>query len=138
MTSEANRTVYVSENGADVLVMEMVHQRAQVSAGTVEKLLERLADENRQDPKYVDCILLTYRFFMDALQLFEQLYLRYAILIFSFKHGLISFSSGLRFIFGLRRTRRQRTSSTLPNGKSRFNESTLSAFLSCCTCSLFC
>ena len=74
-----SKTLYVTEGGVEVLVMEMVNGKALVTAGTIEKLLERLADENEQDMRYVQCILLCYRFSMESLRLFEQLYLRFHI-----------------------------------------------------------
>jgi len=76
---EESRTMYLSEGGKDLLVMEVFSGRAEIIAGTIEKLIERLADENRQDMKYVDCILLTYRFYLTSLAMFEHLYLRYMI-----------------------------------------------------------
>jgi len=74
-----------------------------VIAGTAEKLIERLADENYQgwikrshalflyllsfflksnhllDPRFVDCILLTHRFFLKPMELCEKLILRFLI-----------------------------------------------------------
>lgn len=40
--------MHVSENGQDVLVMEMVGGKLHVTAGTCEKLFLKLADETAQ------------------------------------------------------------------------------------------
>jgi hypothetical protein len=40
--------LHFCENGTDVLVMEMFEGHLQVVAGLLEKLIERLADENAQ------------------------------------------------------------------------------------------
>lgn len=40
--------LHICENGTDVLVMEMFEGHLQVVAGLLEKLIERLADENAQ------------------------------------------------------------------------------------------
>lgn len=42
------RVLHICENGTDVLVMEMFEGYLQVVAGLLEKLIERLADENAQ------------------------------------------------------------------------------------------
>lgn len=42
------RILHVSENGCDVMVMEMVSGRLHVVAGTTEKLFLKLADETTQ------------------------------------------------------------------------------------------
>ena len=42
------RVLHICENGADVLVLEMCAGHLQVVAGQLEKLVERLADENAQ------------------------------------------------------------------------------------------
>lgn len=42
------RVLHICESGADVLVMEMFAGHLQVVAGQLEKLIERLADENAQ------------------------------------------------------------------------------------------
>ncbi|KAF8935464.1 hypothetical protein BGZ47_009922, partial [Haplosporangium gracile] len=43
------RVLHICENGTDVLVMEMFEGHLQVVAGLLEKLIERLADENAQE-----------------------------------------------------------------------------------------
>ncbi|KAI8799443.1 ras guanine nucleotide exchange factor domain-containing protein [Cladochytrium replicatum] len=62
-----------------VLIMEMVGGRLQIVAGTVERLVMRLADENLQDPDYVDTFLSTHPFFISARNLFVNLVARFRV-----------------------------------------------------------
>ncbi|KAG0330845.1 hypothetical protein BG000_011408 [Podila horticola] len=73
------RVLHICENGADVLVMEMFAGHLQVVAGQLEKLIERLADENAQDAEYVNCFLLSHSFFIDSEDLLERLIARFHI-----------------------------------------------------------
>ncbi|KAF9180685.1 hypothetical protein BGZ50_006044 [Haplosporangium sp. Z 11] len=73
------RVLHICENGADVLVMEMFAGHLQVVAGQLEKLIERLADENAQDGEYVSCFLLSHSFFIDSEDLLDRLIARFNI-----------------------------------------------------------
>lgn len=73
------RVLHICESGADVLVMEMFAGHLQVVAGQLEKLIERLADENAQDTEYVNCFLLSHSFFIDSEDLLERLIARFHI-----------------------------------------------------------
>ncbi|KAF9543040.1 hypothetical protein EC957_001324 [Mortierella hygrophila] len=73
------RVLHICENGADVLVMEMFEGHLQVVAGLLEKLIERLADENAQDAEYVSCFLLSHSFFIDSEDLLDRLIARFHI-----------------------------------------------------------
>ncbi|KAI7889925.1 ras guanine nucleotide exchange factor domain-containing protein [Mucor mucedo] len=70
--------LHVSENGEDVLVMEMVQSnKLQVLAGTLERLFMKLADESSQDLDYVDTYILSHLFFTDSIELLENLMARF-------------------------------------------------------------
>ncbi|KAF9955177.1 hypothetical protein BGZ72_003949 [Mortierella alpina] len=73
------RVLHICENGADVLVLEMFAGHLQVVAGQLEKLVERLADENAQDAEYVNCFLLSHSFFIDSEDLLDRLIARFHI-----------------------------------------------------------
>ncbi|KAF9933171.1 hypothetical protein FBU30_006337 [Linnemannia zychae] len=73
------RILHICENGIDVLVMEMFEGQLQVVAGLLEKLIERLADENEQDSEYVNCFLLSHSFFIDSEDLLDRLIARFHI-----------------------------------------------------------
>ncbi|KAF9122402.1 hypothetical protein BGW39_009772, partial [Mortierella sp. 14UC] len=73
------RMLHICENGTDVLVMEMFAGHLQVVAGLLEKLIERLADENAQDAEYVNCFLLSHSFFIDSEDLLDRLIARFHI-----------------------------------------------------------
>ncbi|KAG0213942.1 hypothetical protein BGX28_003120 [Mortierella sp. GBA30] len=73
------RVLHICENGTDVLVMEMFAGHLQVVAGLLEKLIERLADENAQDAEYVSCFLLSHSFFIDSEDLLDRLIARFHI-----------------------------------------------------------
>ncbi|KAI8085828.1 ras guanine nucleotide exchange factor domain-containing protein [Gilbertella persicaria] len=69
--------LHISENGQDVLVMEIASKRLQVVAGTLEKLFIKLADESAQDFDYIDTYILCHLFFTDSLELLENLMARF-------------------------------------------------------------
>lgn len=70
--------LHVSENGEDVLVMEMIQSnKLQVLAGTLERLFMKLADESFQDLDYVDTYILSHLFFTDSFELLENLMARF-------------------------------------------------------------
>lgn len=70
--------LHISEDGTDVLVMEMVQSnKLQVLAGTLERLFMKLADETCQDLDYVDTYILSHLFFTDSFELLENLMARF-------------------------------------------------------------
>lgn len=69
--------LHLSENGQDVLVLEMVSSKLQVVAGTLDKLFIKLADESSQDFDYVDTYILSHLFFTDSTELLENLMARF-------------------------------------------------------------
>ncbi|OAD06833.1 hypothetical protein MUCCIDRAFT_107424 [Mucor lusitanicus CBS 277.49] len=69
--------LHISEDGQDVLVMEMVSNKLQVLAGTLERLFMKLADETCQDLDYVDTYILSHLFFTDSFELLENLMARF-------------------------------------------------------------
>ncbi|KAJ3118841.1 hypothetical protein HDU96_007583 [Phlyctochytrium bullatum] len=71
--------LHLNEDGADVLVMEMVSGRLHIVAGTLEKLLFRLADENIQDNDFVDTFIQCHSFFISSLDFLDNLILRYNV-----------------------------------------------------------
>ncbi|KAJ3303468.1 hypothetical protein HDU76_005344, partial [Blyttiomyces sp. JEL0837] len=71
--------LHLNEDGTDVLVMEMVSGRLHIVAGTLEKLLFRLADESIQDMEFVDCLVQMHGFFITSLDLLENLIARYHV-----------------------------------------------------------
>ncbi|KAI1316458.1 hypothetical protein EDD11_009948 [Mortierella claussenii] len=73
------RVLHICENGVDVLVLEMSAGYLQVVAGLLEKLIERLADQNEQDSEYISCFLLSHSFFIDSEDLLDRLMARFHI-----------------------------------------------------------
>ncbi|KAJ3334344.1 hypothetical protein HDU76_000037 [Blyttiomyces sp. JEL0837] len=71
------RTRYISEGDKDVMILQMVQGRLLVMAGTSEKLLDYLTDENEADDAYVDTFLLTFRSFTTANDCFQHLVDKY-------------------------------------------------------------
>ncbi|KAG1106595.1 hypothetical protein G6F42_016691 [Rhizopus arrhizus] len=69
--------LHISEDGQDVLIMEMVSNKLQVLAGTLERLFMKLADETCQDLDYVDTYILSHLFFTDSFELLENLMARF-------------------------------------------------------------
>ncbi|GAN01562.1 hypothetical protein MAM1_0009d00995 [Mucor ambiguus] len=69
--------LHISEDGQDVLVMEMVSNKLQVLAGTLERLFMKLADEACQDLDYVDTYILSHLFFTNSFELLENLMARF-------------------------------------------------------------
>ncbi|OAD68871.1 hypothetical protein PHYBLDRAFT_66981 [Phycomyces blakesleeanus NRRL 1555(-)] len=84
-THREGNTLCISENGKDVLVMEMVNGKLQVVAGTNEKLFIKLADEASQviidliDLDYVDTYLMNHACFTTSAELLENLIARFHI-----------------------------------------------------------
>ncbi|KAI8339891.1 ras guanine nucleotide exchange factor domain-containing protein [Chlamydoabsidia padenii] len=77
--SSEGSVLHLSENGQDVLVMEMVGGRFQVVAGTCEKLFIKLADETTQDFSYVDAYVLNHADFTTSEEFLENLMARFHI-----------------------------------------------------------
>ncbi|KAJ3209318.1 hypothetical protein HDU82_001020 [Entophlyctis luteolus] len=73
------RSTYLSEDGADVMIMQTVQGRPQVMAGTPQKLIDRLTSPNfkEDDKAFRETLLLTFRSFMPATEFFRQLVSRY-------------------------------------------------------------
>ncbi|TPX70434.1 hypothetical protein SpCBS45565_g01852 [Spizellomyces sp. 'palustris'] len=69
--------LHLSEDDRDVLVMEMLNGKLQIVAGTMEKLVLRLADENGQDMDYVDMFIQTHPFYLSSRDLLSNLIMRY-------------------------------------------------------------
>ncbi|TPX61505.1 hypothetical protein PhCBS80983_g01074 [Powellomyces hirtus] len=69
----------LSEDGSDVLVMEMVNGKLQIVAGTLEKLITRLADENLQDADFVDIFLENHPFYISSRDLLSNLIARFYV-----------------------------------------------------------
>ncbi|KAJ3215928.1 hypothetical protein HDU67_010159 [Dinochytrium kinnereticum] len=67
------RTRCINEDGKDVMIFEVVQDRLQVMAGTPEKLIERLTDEDEKDTNFLDTLLLTFRSFMSPDDFFQNL-----------------------------------------------------------------
>ncbi|KAF9578654.1 hypothetical protein BGW38_005445 [Lunasporangiospora selenospora] len=78
-SSTSPQVLHICQNGVDVLVMEMFTDHLQVVAGQLDKLIERLADENAQDGEYVSCFLLSHSFFIDSEDLLDRLIARFHI-----------------------------------------------------------
>jgi hypothetical protein len=55
----------------------MMHGKLQVIAGTIEKLFEKLADENAQDMEYIDTFLIHHTQFTTSINLLNQLISRF-------------------------------------------------------------
>ncbi|KAI9306285.1 ras guanine nucleotide exchange factor domain-containing protein [Cunninghamella echinulata] len=77
-TSEGS-ILHLSENGQDVLVMEMINGKFRVVAGTTEKLFLKLADETTQDFDYVDAYILNHTDFTTSEEFLENLMARFHI-----------------------------------------------------------
>lgn len=70
--------IHISENGQDVLILEMISRhKLQVAAGTLDRLFIKLADETSQDLDYVDTYILAHLFFTDSFELLENLMARF-------------------------------------------------------------
>ncbi|CAO3614506.1 unnamed protein product [Cunninghamella blakesleeana] len=77
-TSEGS-ILHLSENGQDVLTMEMINGKFRVVAGTAEKLFLKLADETAQDFDYVDAYILNHSDFTTSEEFLENLMARFHI-----------------------------------------------------------
>lgn len=72
-----SKLIKVTENGHVVLLYEMMYGKLQVIAGTIEKLYEKLADENAQDMEYIDTFLTHHTQFTTSVNLLNQLISRF-------------------------------------------------------------
>jgi len=70
-------TMYVNENGKDVMILKFVNGKFQVMAATKEKCIERVSDDERTDKAFREILLLTYRSFMTPEEFLDQLQDRY-------------------------------------------------------------
>jgi len=67
------------ENGTAVLIRTMQNGKYQITAGTVDALIEALADQTQPDSLYIDVFLQTYRNFLTPALLLEKLKARFAL-----------------------------------------------------------
>ncbi|KAJ3089202.1 hypothetical protein HK102_006959 [Quaeritorhiza haematococci] len=70
-------TMCVSEGDQDVMILQSVLGRFQVMAATIEKLIERLTDDQEADNSFMDTLLLTYRSFLKPEDFFDHLVARF-------------------------------------------------------------
>ncbi|KAG0734755.1 hypothetical protein G6F22_012821 [Rhizopus arrhizus] len=63
--------IHVLEDGKDVMIMS--EDKVQVIAGTLDRLLMKLADETNQDPDYTDTFILFHSYFTTSFELFDKL-----------------------------------------------------------------
>lgn len=70
-------TMCISEDGTDVMILQIVNGKLQVMAGTVEKLIERLTDAELPDEEFLDTMLLTFRSFISPPEFFDWLVSRF-------------------------------------------------------------
>lgn len=66
------------ENGIPVLIRTMIDGKYQITAGTVDALIESLADHQQPDSLYIDVFLQTYRNFLTPLDLMTKLRKRFS------------------------------------------------------------
>ncbi|KAI9331680.1 hypothetical protein DFJ73DRAFT_69161 [Zopfochytrium polystomum] len=71
--------LHMIEDGFDVLVMEKIAGRLHIIAGTAEKLVHRLADDEAFDIEYVDCMVQMHSFFIPAMDLLDNLVARFYV-----------------------------------------------------------
>ncbi|KAJ3284418.1 hypothetical protein HDU79_008232 [Rhizoclosmatium sp. JEL0117] len=72
------RSTYLSEDGNDVMMLQTIQGRLQVMAGTPQKLIARLTDEEgKNDHDFIETFLLTFRYFMPADECFRHVVSRY-------------------------------------------------------------
>eukprot|EP00842_Homolaphlyctis_polyrhiza_P004890 jgi/Hompol1/5401/HPOL_004387-RA len=70
-------SVCINEDGVDVMIMQVVGGRTQITGATIEKIFELLTDAKHQDEAFLDMILLTFRSFMKTEDFFNQLVARF-------------------------------------------------------------
>ena len=63
----------ISEGDKDVMILQMISGKLQVMAGTEERLMERLTDDQEKDNDFMDMLLLTFRSFMRPNTVFDRL-----------------------------------------------------------------
>lgn len=69
--------IKVDANGRPRLIKSMVDGQYHITTGTIDGLVEALADENAPDTLFIDDFLLTYRVFVSSSVLFDKLAARY-------------------------------------------------------------
>ncbi|TPX36040.1 hypothetical protein SmJEL517_g01717 [Synchytrium microbalum] len=69
--------LHISEGGVEVLILEDLGSRLQIVAGTVDRLISRLADEHATDDEYLDIMIQTHMFFVSARDMFDQMVARF-------------------------------------------------------------
>nr|KAJ3423055.1 hypothetical protein HK105_003686 [Polyrhizophydium stewartii] len=70
-------TICVSEDGNDVMVMQVIAGKTQITGASLEKILDLLMDTRSQDETFLDMILLTFRSFMKPEEFLNQLVARF-------------------------------------------------------------
>ncbi|CAG8493630.1 20308_t:CDS:10 [Rhizophagus irregularis] len=63
----------------DGIITEMIDGSPQILAGTLEKLLSRLIDEEEKDTEFIDCFLLNHILFISSEFLLQEMINRYRI-----------------------------------------------------------
>nr|CAG8499985.1 14804_t:CDS:10 [Entrophospora candida] len=74
---ESLKTKEIYELSQDGLVIELVDGSPRVLAGTLEKMLLRLADEYEQDNEFIDCFVLSHVFFITSEDFLESMIARF-------------------------------------------------------------
>ena len=72
-------TIYIIEDGREVLGFESTNGKTTIISGTVEKLLLRLVDESTYDEEYIDAFLQYHQFFISSVDLMHNLIARFNI-----------------------------------------------------------
>ncbi|KAH6586466.1 hypothetical protein BASA50_000421 [Batrachochytrium salamandrivorans] len=70
-------TICISENGVNVMLVQVVNGKSQIIAVSKEKLFETLTDTQQNDESFMDMILLTFRSFITPIEFFDQLVARF-------------------------------------------------------------
>ncbi|CAH1761616.1 1843_t:CDS:10 [Entrophospora sp. SA101] len=74
---ESLKTKEIYESSQDGLIIELVDGSPRVLAGTLEKMLLRLADEYEQDNEFIDCFVLSHVFFITSEDFLESMIARF-------------------------------------------------------------
>nr|CAG8444175.1 9721_t:CDS:10 [Entrophospora candida] len=74
---ESLKTKEIYELSQDGLIIELVDGSPRVLAGTLEKMLLRLADEYEQDNEFIDCFVLSHVFFITSEDFLESMIARF-------------------------------------------------------------
>ncbi|RIB04974.1 hypothetical protein C2G38_2119478 [Gigaspora rosea] len=75
-SDQANNSNKLSDNDSKsdgTLITKVVDGSTHIIAGTLEKLLSKLVDENEQDSEFVDCFILSHVFFIRSKDFLENM-----------------------------------------------------------------